>query len=406
MECRNCKSILEKEFVNLYNSPPSNSFLKESDLTKEEVYYPLKVLYCSVCYLVQIAEYKKHHEIFNDEYVYFSSFSTTWLKHAEAFTEKVVNKFALSSNSLVLEVASNDGYLLKNFTSRKIPCLGVEPTLSTAAAAKAIGINTIVDFFGERLADQLINEYGEVDLAIANNVFAHVPDIHDFISGFKKILKFDGVLTIEFPHLLELVKYNQFDTIYHEHFSYFSLFSAVDILSRHKLRVFEVEKLSTHGGSLRIYICHEEAKYKKDSSVFEIENEELRAGVQGPDFYQNFSHGVFNVKMQVIQFLVEASTRGKKVSAYGAAAKGNTLLNFCGIKSDLVETVGDASPYKQNLFLPGSHIPVVSMDVLLKSNPDYIIILPWNLTSEIVTSLRSSGYLNQFVTFIPNLQIF
>jgi hypothetical protein len=406
MKCRNCKNLIEQEFVDLYTSPPSNSFLSSAELSKEEIYYPLNVLVCQECLLVQIDEFKKTSDIFNEDYVYFSSFSTSWLKHAERYTSEMIERFSLSEENFIVEVASNDGYLLKNFVQAGIPCLGVEPTLGTAKAAQSIGVETMVDFFGVSSARIIVEKYGKADLALGNNVLAHVPDLHDFLQGFKILLKKDGVVTFEFPHLMQLIENNQFDTIYHEHYSYLSLISVKDIFARNGLKVFDVEQIPTHGGSLRVYGCHVESTREVVGNVDALEEIEISKGMDRLNYYQNFSKKVELIKVGVLTFLLEAKKSGEKVAAYGAAAKGNTLLNYCGIKSDLITCVADASPHKQNKFLPGSRIPVVSLDELKKFEPDYVLILPWNLKDEIHDDLIMKGFKNKFVTFVPETKIF
>lgn len=408
MNCRFCNNELKHDFVDLGFSPPSNSFLTKAQLNEPEVYYPLKIKLCNNCFLVQIDEFAKHDAIFNDSYVYYSSFSTSWLKHAKEYTEKIVSRFGFNSSSRVIEIASNDGYLLQYFKEKQIPVLGIEPTANTAEAAKAKGIETCVEFFGVELARQLVSEQVSADLLIGNNVLAHVPDINDFIAGMKIILNEKGVVTMEFPHLLKLIEENQFDTIYHEHFSYLSFYTVKRMFEYHGLRLFDVEELPTHGGSLRIYAAHaENMELETKDSVNTLLKKEQTHGIQQVDFYSTFQQNSEQVKNTLLMFLLEAKKENKKVIAYGAAAKGNTLLNFAGIKQDLIPFVIDASPYKQGKFLPGSHLPVEQENILETEKPDYIIILPWNLKHEIAEQLSyTRKWGTQFVVAVPELLIF
>jgi 2-polyprenyl-3-methyl-5-hydroxy-6-metoxy-1,4-benzoquinol methylase len=407
MQCRFCKAELTHVFIDLGHSPASNSFLSEAQLNEPETHYPLKVFTCGRCFLVQVDEYKKSDAIFNDEYVYFSSYSSSWLKHAKAYTEQMLNRFGYDSTSLVVELASNDGYLLQYFKEKDIPVLGIEPTANTAEVATQKGITTVVDFFGVRLANELVAQGTKADLLLGNNVLAHVPDIVDFVAGMKLILKPGGVITMEFPHLMQLVSQNQFDTIYHEHFSYLSFHAVANIFSSQGLEMFDVEEIPTHGGSLRVYARHKGDKSKAVMpSVTDLLSREAALGVNDIAYYSDFQKRAFQVKLDLIEFLTATKREGKKVAAYGAAAKGNTLLNYCGIKNDLIDFVVDANPHKQNKFLPASHIPVVDEMLLSKQQPDYIIILPWNLKTEITAQLayvRVWG--GKFVIPIPALQI-
>ena len=408
MNCRFCNTLLTNTFIDLVNAPASNSFLTAAQLNEPEAYYPLKVYTCHKCFLVQLDEYKKSDDIFNSEYVYFSSFSTSWLAHCKQYVEKVSAQFALNEDSLVVELASNDGYLLQYFKEINVPVLGIEPTANTAAVAIAKGIETITDFFGVRLADTLIAKGKKADLLLGNNVLAHVPDIVDFVAGMKILLKDTGVITMEFPHLLQLVENSQFDTIYHEHFSYLSCYTVKQIFESQGLELFDVEELPTHGGSLRIY-----AKHQKNAAIeinerltYLLEKEGL-FGINTVEYYNNFSIKVERIKLNLLDFLVTQKKAGKKVAAYGAAAKGNTMLNYCGVKNDLIDFVVDANPSKQNKFLPGSHIPVVSEDVLKEAKPDYVIILPWNIKDEIKHQLSYiSNWGGKFVTMIPQFEVF
>ncbi|MGZ3854585.1 MAG: methyltransferase domain-containing protein, partial [Flavisolibacter sp.] len=376
MKCRFCKTELEHVFIDLVNSPASNSFLTKEQLNEPEVFYPLKVYTCSNCFLVQIDEYKKSDDIFNGDYVYFSSYSTTWLAHAKRYTEKMISRFGFSSKSQVVEIASNDGYLLQYFRQKDVPVLGIEPTGNTAKIAMGKGINTIVDFFGVRLAKELVSKGIKADLLLGNNVLAHVPDIIDFVGGMKILLKDNGVVTMEFPHLVQLIDNSQFDTIYHEHFSYLSFYTVREIFASQGLELFDVEELTTHGGSLRIYAKHKEDRTKTISpNVGILLQTEISRGVTQLSYYNNFGNKAMKVKLGLLSFLTEQKKAGKKVAAYGAAAKGNTLLNYCGIKNDLIEYVVDANPNKQDKYLPASHIPVLDERHLKNHKPDYVLIL-------------------------------
>ncbi len=407
MQCRFCKTKLENVFIDLVNSPPSNSFLEKEQLNEPEIFYPLKVFVCSKCFLVQIDEYTKSDAIFNNNYLYFSSFSTTWLQHAKKYVENMVERFRYDNKSLVVEIASNDGYLLQYFKQKGIAVIGIEPTSNTAQVAIEKGIDCVIDFFGVKLARQLKEKNIEADLLLGNNVLAHVPDIVDFVNGMKIILKNDGVITMEFPHLLQLVNNNQFDTIYHEHFSYLSFFTTSKIFESSGLEIFDVEELPTHGGSLRIYAKHANDHTKNISSrVKELMEREFAVGICDLSYYQNFQHKALQIKLQFIEFLILQKKAHKRVAAYGAAAKGNTLINFCGIKNDLIEFVVDANPHKQQKFLPASHIPVVNEEHLKSSKPDFVIIFPWNIKDEIMQQLSYiKNWDAKFVIPIPSLQI-
>ncbi len=408
MQCRFCNTELEHIFIDLVNSPASNSFLSEKQLNEPEIFYPLKVFICNNCFLVQVDEYKKLDAIFDSGYVYFSSYSTSWLAHAKSYTEMMTGRFALDENSLVIEVASNDGYLLQYFKEKNIPVMGIEPTENTATAAMEKGIKTIIEFFGVELADRLANTWDvKADVLLGNNVLAHVPNIIDFVAGMKIILKDSGVITMEFPHLMQLVDNNQFDTIYHEHFSYLSLYTVKQIFESLELEIFDVDELPTHGGSLRIYAKHKEDDSKAVSEkVNELLKKEMGKGINTLEYYQNFHQKALKIKLDLAEFLITQKRNNKKVAAYGAAAKGNTLLNYCGIKNDLISFVVDANPHKQNKFLPASHIPVVNEDVLKNEKPDYVIILPWNLREEITTQLAYiKDWGGKFVIPIPELEI-
>lgn len=404
MKCRFCNEPLKFEFIDLNNTPASNSYIKKENMDHVEEYFPLKVYVCHECKLVQLAEYKKHNEIFNEEYSYFSSFSTSWLEHSKNYVEMISNRISLGKSSKVLEIASNDGYLLQYFQEKNIPCLGIEPTKSTAKVAKEKGIETIQEFFGYKLAKKL----GTFDLVLGNNVLAHVPDINDFVKGLKNVLKENGTITMEFPHLLNLLQYNQFDTIYHEHFSYLSLYTVKQIFENHGLKIYDVEQLSTHGGSLRIYATHKENENVSDTlSVETILNKEKAFGLLGMEVYKNFSKHVNNIKYDLLEFLIKIKRDEQKVIGYGAAAKGNTLLNYCGVKKDLIPYVVDKSPHKQGKYLPSSHIKIVDESIIKELKPEYILILPWNLKDEIIEQLAYVKEWNcKFITAIPNLEIF
>jgi SAM-dependent methyltransferase len=407
MLCRFCKTELENVFIDLVNSPASNSFLTVGQLNEPETFYPLKVYTCHKCFLVQVDEYKKSDAIFDSNYAYFSSFSSSWLKHSKEYTDMMTSRFGYNENSLVIEVASNDGYLLQYFKQKNIPVLGIEPTANTAKAAKEKGIDSIIEFFGAKLAKELSEKNIKADLLLGNNVLAHVPDILDFVGGLKIILKDTGVITMEFPHLMQLVDNNQFDTIYHEHFSYLSFHTVKQIFASQELEMFDVEEIPTHGGSLRIF-----AKHKKDATksvsknVTNLLEKETKKGLTTLHYYAHFQQQALKVKLDLTEFLINQKRAGKKVAAYGAAAKGNTMLNYCGIKNDLIEFVVDANPHKQNKFLPASHIPVVKEQHLKDVKPDFVIIFPWNLKYEITNQLSYiSEWGGKFVVAVPHLQI-
>jgi 2-polyprenyl-3-methyl-5-hydroxy-6-metoxy-1,4-benzoquinol methylase len=381
--------------------------VKQDALLQPENYFPLKTFVCTSCWLVQVDELEKAEDIFNSEYTYFSSFSTSWLQHAKKYTDEMTSRFGLDSNALVVEIASNDGYLLQYFHEKDIPVLGVEPTANTAAVAIEKGVETLVDFFGAALAENQLK--GKADLILGNNVLAHVPDINDFVKGVKIALKPNGVNTFEFPHLCKLVSENQFDTIYHEHFSYLSLTAVKTIFEAQGLTIFDVQELPTHGGSLRIFTKHTDCNlHEVQVSVQELLNNEKELGVNSLEYYQGFQAKVDAIKYALWQFLIACKKEDKKVIGYGAAAKGNTLLNYAGVKGiDLIEFVVDASPYKQGKLLPGSRIPVVGKEQIELFKPDYILIFPWNLKSEIASQLEyCKEWGAQFVVFVPELKVF
>lgn len=407
MKCRHCATELTLPLIDLGAAPPSNSYLSLSQLRSYEKTYPLTVMVCECCWLAQTLDFAHPQEFFSADYAYFSSFSTSWLEHAENFVEGMVKRLNLGSDATVVEVASNDGYLLQYVKARGIRCLGVEPTASTASAARAKGIETREVFFGEVEGMRLAAEGWQADLTIANNVLAHVPDINDFMRGFAAILKPNGVSTFEFPHLLQLISQNQFDTIYHEHFSYLSLNSVVRIAESVNLQVFDIEELKTHGGSLRVFVQRADNKGNAISPmVTEMLNRETEAGLLTSSGYFGLQARAEKIKDALVTFLIDAKREGKLVVAYGAAAKGNTLMNFAGIRSDLIKYVIDRNPAKQDRFMPGSRIPIVSEAQLDADRPDYIVILPWNLRTEVMKQLeRVRGWGGRFVTAVPILEV-
>jgi SAM-dependent methyltransferase len=405
MKCRHCFAPLAHTFLDLGFAPPSNAYLTAADLTRPEKYYPLKISVCDQCWLVQTEDYAAADQLFNPDYAYFSSTSSGWLAHAAKYAEKMIRQLQLTRDSLVIEVASNDGYLLKNFVAAGIPCLGIEPTASTAAAAEHLGIPVLREFFGEQLGKRLADQGKQADLIVGNNVYAHVPDINDFTRGLKAMLKPGGTVTLEFPHLMQLLGCTQFDTVYHEHFSYLSLYTVERIFKSVGLRIFYVEELTTHGGSLRIYACHADDTRPTSPTVSALIAEETRQGLRSPTIYQNFQARADKVKDDLLFFLLEQKRAGKKVAAYGAAAKGNTLINYAGIKPDLLPFVYDAAVAKQGKFLPGSHIPILSPAVLTKRRPDYLLILPWNIAAEVKQlNARLAELGTRFVTAVPTLE--
>jgi SAM-dependent methyltransferase len=405
MKCRHCYAELEHLFVDLGFAPPSNSYLEQADLSKAEMSLPLRVRVCHKCWLVQTEDYTQPETFFNESYAYFSSASKSWLEHAKLYAEQMIKKLNLSANSMVVELASNDGYLLKNFVAEQIPCLGIEPTHSTAVAARASGVPVLEEFFGQSLAKQLSAQSKQADLIAANNVYAHVPDINDFTRGIAQLLKPDGVVTIEFPHLMQLLKHTQFDTIYHEHYSYLSLYTVIKIFESCGLRIFDVQELSTHGGSLRIFGCHASSKWANQPVVQNLLLQEANEGMQTLDAYTCFQQRIDAIKDALVIFLIEQKRQGKKVVAYGAAAKGNTLLNYAGIRPDLLPVVFDAAQSKQGKFMPGSHIPILASHQLADSQPDCILVLPWNIAPEVMQqnhTLAQHGV--KFITAIPHLR--
>ncbi len=406
MNCRHCAQPLEHVFLDLGFAPPSNAYLTADDLHAPETWYPLKLYVCAHCWLVQTEDYTRADDLFRPDYAYFSSTSSTWLEHARRYVDAMRERLALAPDSFVIEVAANDGYLLRHVVAAGIPCLGIEPTASTAEAAEQLGIPVLREFFGETLAKQLAAQGRQADLIVGNNVYAHVPDVNDFTRGLKAALKPGGTVTLEFPHLMRLIEHTQFDTVYHEHFSYLSLHTASRILAAAGLRVFDVEELPTHGGSLRLFACHAEDARTTAATVAALLAEETRRGLQSLHTYAGFQARADRIKDDLLEFLIQQKKAGKKVVAYGAAAKGNTLLNYAGVKPDLLPFVCDAAPSKQGKFLPGSHVPILPPDALQKRKPDYVLILPWNISGEIQQQnpgLCDSG--GRFVIAVPTLQV-
>jgi hypothetical protein len=406
VNCRHCGGPLQHQFLDLGFAPPSNAYLQADDLRRPERTYPLKLFVCAACWLVQTEDHAGAGELFSADYAYFSSVSSTWLEHARRYADTMVAKLGLGPDSLVVEVASNDGYLLKNFVAAGVPCLGIEPTASTAAAAEAIGVPTVREFFGSALAERLARDRRPADLIAGNNVFAHVPDINDFTAGLKALLTPHGTITLEFPHLQQLIAQTQFDTVYHEHFSYLSLGTVERIFAAAGLRVWDVEELATHGGSLRVYGCHADDDRRPSTAVQRVLAAEQAAGLRSLAVYEGFQSQAEKLKDDLLAFLIEQKRLGRRVAAYGAAAKGNTFLNFAGVRPDLVRYVCDAAPSKIGKYLPGSHIPIVAPAHLRQDRPDVVLILPWNLRDEVSTQLafvREWG--GRFVTAVPALSV-
>jgi hypothetical protein len=406
LACRFCGAPLSEVFVDLGASPLANSYLEPEDLGKAEAFYPLRAYVCGECLLVQLPEEERPEAIFSD-YAYFSSYSDSWLRHAKTYAEAMIERFGLGAGHQVIEIASNDGYLLRWFKEKGIPVLGVEPAGNVAAAAEAAGIPTVVRFFGEATARELVAEGKRADLLVGNNVLAHVPGLNDFVAGLKILLAPAGVLTMEFPHLLRLMAEDQFDTIYHEHYSYFSFATVRKIFAAHGLTLFDVEELPTHGGSLRIYACHDEDAAKPvGEKVADLLAREEAAGLGKLETYRSFGERVQRVKWGLLRFLIDTKEEGKSIAGYGAPAKGNTLLNYCGIRTDFLDYTVDRSPHKQGRYLPGVRIPIHGPDRLRQTRPDYVLILPWNLKEEIVEQMgdvRSWG--GRFVVAIPEVEI-
>lgn len=407
MKCRHCRTDVDLVFLNLGSAPPSNAYLTPDEARGPETWFPLRLLVCEKCWLVQTEDFTGREMLFTRDYAYFSSISSTWLAHARGYVEESVERLGLTEDSRVVEVAANDGYLLQYVVERGIPCLGIEPTASTAAAARARGIDVVEEFFGRSLARRLRESGVEADLMVANNVLAHVPDLDDFVSGFPILLRPDGIVTFEFPHLQRMIESTQFDTAYHEHFSYLSFTAARTVLESNGLRVLDVRELPTHGGSLRVYAGRADSSTASPTpAVAELLRREAEAGVATAGYYRGFQGAAERVKLDLLEFLVAARQNGRRVGGYGAAAKGNTLLNFAGIRPDLVPYVVDRSESKQGRLLPGSRIPVVSEDHLRRDRPDIILVLPWNLEEEILPQLSyAAEWGARFVIAIPGLRV-
>lgn len=406
-DCRFCGAKLTESFVDLGLSPLCQTHIKVEQLNQPERFYPLHAFVCTECWLVQLDEYVPPEDIFGD-YDYFSSYSSSWLEHAQKYASMATERFALGQSSLVIEIASNDGYLLRNFVASNIPALGIEPAANIASVAEANGIRTLVQFHGEATARETVSNFGQADLIVGNNVLAHVPDINDFIRGLKVLLKADGVITMEFPHLVNLMRENQFDTIYHEHFSYLSLYTVERMFAHHGLAVFDVEELPTHGGSLRIYARHSDAREPKiENAVAKLRDREIDFGINNLETYRRFEDQVKKTKRDILGFLIEARRQGKQVVGYGAPGKGNTLLNYCGIRTDFLDYTVDRSPQKQGKYTPGTRIPILDPATIRTTRPDYVFILPWNLRSEISTEHSYIGeWGGQFVVPIPVVEVF
>ncbi len=407
LKCRFCQTPLSQTFVDLGVSPVANDYLKEAQF-KDEKFYPLHTYVCNSCFLVQLPNVVEREKIFNDKYAYFSSYSDSWLKHAKEYVEMMVKRFNYTKESLIVELASNDGYLLQYFKEKNIPVLGIEPSANTAEAAIKKGIPSIIKFFGVQTAKELASENKYADLILGNNVFAHVPDVNDFVGGMKILLKPTGIITIEFPHLKNLIEHNEFDTIYHEHYSYYSFITAEKIFAHHNLTLFDVEEVPTHGGSLRIYGRHtENTSLPITERVNELRAREINTGYTDLNFYSQFKEKVINTKQKFLDFIKKAKTEGKTIAGYGAPAKGNTLLNYCTVGTESIAYTVDRNIHKQNLFLPGTHIPIFAPDKIKETKPDYVLILPWNLKSEVseqMSYIREWG--GKFVVAIPEVQIF
>ena len=405
--CRFCGSELHQIFVDLGMSPLANSYLTMADLQKMEPHYPLCIYICDRCYLAQLPVFETPEGIFTD-YAYFSSYSDSWLRHAKAYTDLMIERFGYNQSNFVIELASNDGYLLQYFKEKSIPVLGIEPAKNVALAANEAGIPTLVKFFGADTARELASENKYADLIVGNNVLAHVPGLNDFVNGMKIVLKKQGVITMEFPHLMRLVAENQFDTMYHEHFSYFSFTTVEKVFASHGLTLFDVEELPTHGGSLRIYARHSNDETKPvGKRVAELKSREDAAGMTKMEYYLSFGEKVKETKRKILEFLIKAKAKGKSIAGYGAPAKGNTLLNYCGVRTDFIDYTLDRSPHKQGQYLPGTHIPIYHPDKVREDKPDYLVILPWNLKEEIMEQMsyiREWG--GKFVTLIPEPAVF
>ena len=408
MKCRFCKNEDLISFLDLGSSPPSNANIKMEQLDFPEVYYPLRTVVCKKCFLVQTEDYLKSSELFEETYTYFSSASKSWLTHSKLYVDMIKQRLNLHNKSFVVEIASNDGYLLKNFQDSDIPCLGIEPTRSTAEECRKKGIQVYEDFFSKKLSIELVEKYGKADLVVGNNVFAHVPDVNDFIQGVDYILKDEGTVTLEFPHILQLIIQNQFDTIYHEHFSYFSFHVVCEIFRKNGLKVYDVEKIETHGGSLRIFGCKNTSNKKIVNRVDQLLKEETDFGLQKIETYAGVQPEIQQLKLRIINYFISQKLLGKRIYGYGAAAKGNTLLNYCGLNKDIIELIFDAAPSKQYKSTPGSRIPIYDPDQIADlPTPDIMVIFPWNIKSEIISVLRGIDELKDIdvVTLIPDLKV-
>ncbi len=406
-ECRFCGDKLKDVFVDLGMSPIANDYVPAEKMNSVEPFYPLCVYVCRECLLVQLPAVQSAGDIFRDDYAYFSSFSDSWVEHARRYVEAMTERFDIGEDDLVVELASNDGYLLQFFKEKGVPILGVEPCANVAQAAEEKGIPSVVEFFGTELAERLAADKGQANLVIGNNVLAHVPDLNDFVSGMKRLLAQGGIVTMEFPHLVRLMEHNQFDTIYHEHFSYFSLLSVERVFAHHGLTIFDVEELPTHGGSLRIFARHNDDESRPVTDrVTDLRDAEKAEGFGDLDVYRGFEERVHRTKRELLKFLISAREQGKRVVAYGAPAKGNTLLNYCGVRSDMIEYTVDRAPSKQGTLLPGTRIPVFAPEKILEDKPDYVLILPWNISAEIVSKMgevREWG--GQFLVPIPEVHV-
>lgn len=406
MNCRHCQVPLGGPFIDLGHQPPSNAYLTPEMLDATEAYAPLKAYVCEACWLIQLPSFHASHELFTGDYAYFSSVAKSWVDHASRYVDAIAPRFGLGADSFVVEVASNDGYLLQFVNQKGIRCLGVEPTHSTAEAARAKGIPTEDLFFGEVIARDIVARYGKADLTVANNVLAHVPDINDFVAGFREVLAPQGVSTFEFPHVLNMVDGSQFDTIYHEHYSYLSLTAVQRIFASQGLRVFDVEEIPTHGGSLRVFACLDNASHAQTLAVNSMNAREIAKGLKTRAYYETLAPTAYQIKLDLLAFLISQRKAGKRVAAYGAAAKGNTLMNYVGLMDDLVDFVCDAAPSKQGKFMPGSHLPIMPPVALKERKPDFVLILPWNIREEIQDT---HGYITdwggRFVVAVPELAI-
>ncbi len=407
LSCRFCGTGLQRSFADLGMSPVANSYVKPDALHRMEPFYPLHAYVCEACFLVQLEEFQSPSEIFGD-YAYFSSYSESWLRHAREYSLETLQRFGIDAHWQVVEIASNDGYLLKNFKEAGVPVLGIEPAENVAKVAQQAGIPSVVKFFGTQTASGLVEQGVHADLLIGNNVLAHVPDLNDFVGGLKILLSQRGLVTMEFPHLLRLMQENQFDTIYHEHFSYFSFITVEQVFAKHGLTIFDVRELPTHGGSLRIYACHDSGSaHAVTENVARLRAEEERQGFLRPETYSSFSEQVKETKRKLLEFLIDARRNGKSVVGYGAPAKGNTLLNYCGIRTDFIDYTVDLSPHKQGLYLPGTRIPIHAPDRIQQTRPDYVLILPWNLKDEIMKQMRHiREWGGQFVVPIPEVKVY